>query len=162
MKKLYKDQVLGIISLIIALFAGVSASKIPEPIYEGDPGAAVIPFIGVFILVICGIILIIKPQKKEGRTYLTKEEWLRAINIFVCYLIYLLLLWAIGFVPTIPIITFILTYVLYGASMPDAPKKQRILKSLIFAVIASAAIIGIYKYGLKTQLPRGMYRKWFK
>lgn len=162
MKKLYKDQILGIISLAIALFAGIGACRIPDPLYEGDPGAALIPFAGVFIMAICGIILFFKPHKDEAKTYLTKEEWMRCGVIFICYVVYLILLWAIGFVPTIPIITFVLTYVLYGASVPDAPKKERIIKSVIFAVIAAAAIIGIYKYGLKTQLPRGMYRKWFR
>ena len=162
MKKLQKDRILGIIALAIALIAGIGASRIPPPIYEGDPGSAVIPYFGVFILVVCGIVLLIKPDKSEPRKYLTKEEWKRAFVIFAIYVLYFILLWILGFVPTIPIITFVLTFVLTGAGNEKVPVGKRIIKSLIFAVIASAVIIAIYKYGLRAALPRGMITKWFK
>lgn len=162
MKKLYKDQILGIIGMIIAILASVATMQIPKPKYEGDPGAAVIPWIAVILIACCSILLIVRPSKEERTVFMTKEEWKRAALLFGCYIIYLLLFWLIGFVPTIPIVTFLFTFVLTQASMEGETLKKRIIKSAIFAVIASVCIILIYKYGLKTQLPRGMIRKWFK
>ena len=74
----------------------------------------------------------------------------------------ILLFYLIGFTATVPIILFILTYMLSKVSAPDTPKKQRIIKILIFAIVAGALIYCAYILGLQARLPKGIIWKLFK
>ena len=47
-------------------------------------------------------------------------------------------------------------------SVPDMPMKKRIIKILIFAVIAGAVIYAAYILGLQARLPKGIIWKLFK
>ena len=73
-----------------------------------------------------------------------------------------LLFYLIGFTATVPIILFILTYMLSKVSAPDMPKKKRIIKILIFAIIGGALIYAAYILGLQARLPKGIIWKLFK
>ena len=47
-------------------------------------------------------------------------------------------------------------------SAPDMPRKKRIIKILIFAIVAGALIYAAYILGLQARLPKGIIWKLFK
>ena len=163
-----KDFGLGIfgivfsIVLIIYINTGIAKSQ-----YAGDPGPRLFPMIGACVMLLCSIIILLKPDPvktdAEGKpkAFLTKEQWKGAGIIFLIYCIFAVLMYFIGWTYTMPIILFILTFVLSRKSRPDIPTKKRIIICLIFAAIAGVLIYLAYIVGLQASLPKGVIWKWF-
>ncbi len=151
-----KDFGLGIFGILFsAWIIWYSYANIPDSRYAGDPGPRLFPIIGAAIMLVCSIIILIKPDP-TSKQFLTKKQWLAAGKIFGIYCLTTLLFYLIGFTATVPIILFILTYVLSKASNPDMPTKKRIISALIFAIVAGALIYLAYIVGLQARLPKGI------
>ena len=157
-----KDRVLGIILLLISLFFFYFTLQQETPRFEGDPGPKMFPLIGCVITAVCGILTIVHPDKKERKTYLTKEEFKRAAVLFAHYAAFLVLIWAVGFMITAPVLLFLISYLFSFESRPDDPKGKRILRSAIYAVVVGAALYLLYVTALQTQLPTGALWKLFR
>ena len=156
-----KDFGLGIFGILFSVWiAYYSFANIPNAKHDGDPGPRLFPLIGAGIMLICSIIILIKPDA-QSKKLLTKEQWKAAGKIFGIYCLTALMFYLVGFSVTVPIILFILTYVLSKVSEPDMPKKERIKKAVIFAVIAGALIIVAYLVGLQASLPDGLLFELF-
>lgn len=150
-----KDRLLGIILLLISLFFFIFTMQQESPRFEGDPGPKMFPLIGCIITAACGVLTIVHPEKKEGKTYLSKEEFRRAAKLFGLYAAFLLLIWGVGFMITAPVLLFAISYLFSFESRPDDPKGKRILRSAIYAIIVGAALYLLYVTALQTQLPKG-------
>ena len=156
MSKIKKDQILGIAALIIAAFYAFHVSKLPPTSYVADPGPKMFPMAGCLILGICGILLIIHPSKAEGKALFTKEQWLHCWLLFGIYVLYLVLLWLVGFTYAVPVILLVLSYVFSFVTKPDEAFKKRIVKTLIYTVVLGAAVYVLYVVVLDAQLPGGI------
>ena len=156
-----KDRILGICSVLLSAWIIYITTKLNFPTNKGDPGPKLFPFIGAFIILICGIILLIKPGK-DGKTFLNKSQWKSAAIIFGVYLLFCVLLWLVGFMIAVPVMLFILTLMFQAQSRPEDPVKKRVIRSLIYAIIAGALIYVAYVIGLQAKLPTGLLFKLFK
>ena len=163
-----KDFGLGIFGILFSLWiAFYSMSYIPDAKHAGDPGPRLFPLIGAGIMLVCSVAILINQEDpkldKDGKVkpFLTKKQWIAAGKVFGIYCLMTLLFYLIGFTATVPIILFILTYMLSKVSVPDMPKKKRITKIIIFAVIAGALIYAAYILGLQARLPKGLLWKLF-
>ena len=150
-----KDRILGICSVLLSAWMIFVTTKLNFPTSKGDPGPKLFPYIGAAIILICGIILIIKPGK-NSKQFMTKEQWKSAAVIFGVYLLFCLLLWVVGFMIAVPIMLFILTLMFQAQSRPDDSVKKRVIRSLIYAIIAGALIYVAYVIGLQAKLPTGL------
>lgn len=150
MKKLYKDQVLGLIMVAFSLLAGYMTSKIGVSILDGDPGPKVFPSAASVLIGLCGIVLFVAPEKKEGKPFLTKTEWKRLINLYGLYLLYWGLLWLVGYRVAIPVVLFIISYLFSNGT------NTKIGKIILYTAAVSAAIIFIYVVLMETRLPEGI------
>ena len=157
-----KDFYIGLVTVIVSAFIIWQTVLLPGSAYEGDPGPKMFPMIGGVLMAICGIILMIKQGNEEAKQFLTKEQWKKCGILFAVYALFLLLMYVFGWVVAMPIILFILTYILSGVSMPDVTKKKRLLTSLIWAVCCGAGIYLAYKVGLKASVPKGLMNKFYK
>ena len=156
-----KDRILGICSVLLSAWIIYITSGLNFPINKGDPGPKLFPYIGAALILICGIILIIKPGK-DGKVFMTKEQWKSAGLIFAVYILFAVLLWLVGFMIAVPIMLFVLTLMFQAQSRPDDPVKKRVIRSLIYAIIAGALIYAAYVIGLQAKLPTGLLFKLFK
>ena len=156
-----KDFYIGLVTLLVSAFIIWQTLGLAGTAYEGDPGPKMFPMIGGVLMAVCGILLMIK-QGEQTPTFLTKEQWKKCGILFGIYALFLLLMYVFGWVVAMPIILFVLTYVLSGVSMPDATKKKRLLTSLIWAVCCGAGIYLAYKVGLKASVPKGLMNKFYK
>ena len=112
-------------------------------------------------LAICGICLIVK-QDAPGKVFLTPAQWKAAGKLFCVYLAFVLLFWLFGFVVAVPVILFVITFMLSGLSAKDAGIKKRLLMSLIFAVVGGAVLYLAYVVGLGARMPKGLILKLLK
>ena len=110
---------------------------------------------------ICGLVLLIK-QDGEEKSFLTPRQWRSAGTIFLIYIAMIVLLYLFGFIVAVPVILFVLTFVLSKLSMADASVKKRLISSLIYAIIVGALIYVAYVIGLKAALPKGIVWKLLK
>ena len=153
-----KDRVLGVIVLLIAGWITYLSFGLKATGYEGDPGPRMFPLIGAGVLVLCGIALIIFPGKKDG-VFLTKEQWKSAGKLFAMYVLFAVLLWLGGFLVAVPVMLFIITYMLSGLSKADRTKKHRLIIALIFGVVGGGLLYLAYVIGLKAAMPTGILFK---
>lgn len=162
MKKMQKDQVLGIIGLLVAAFFTWQSLILPKPMFEGDPGLAMFPLLGCGLIALCSIIIIIKPEKTEGGPFLTGDQWISGLILFGIYLLDCALLYLIGFFITNFIILFIITVMFSRISSEDKRWKSCIIKGLIYSVVGGCLLYVIYIIALDAQMPRGIIWKLLK
>lgn len=160
-KKLQKDQVLGILSVLIALFFSYITLQFKTSEYIGDPGPKMFPLLGSLLLAVCGIALIVRPKQSKGQ-FLTRAQWKLAGTLFGIYLLNFLLLWLVGFTITVPVILFIITFLFSRASNSQTTLRASILKSLIYAAVVSIGIYCLYIVALEAQMPSGLIWKMMK
>ena len=157
-----KDRVLGVILLLISLFFFYFTMQQETARFEGDPGPKMFPLIGCVLTSVCGVLTLVHPEKKEGKTYLTKEEFKRAAKLFGLYAAFLLLIWALGFMITAPLLLFAISVLFSYESRPDDPIGKRLIRSAIYAIIVGGALYLLYVTALQTQLPKGALWQLFK
>lgn len=162
MKAAAKDRLLGLIAILISAVFAYLTSGLPATSYVGDPGPKMFPYIGCILSALCGLILIVRPARGEGKTFMTKDQFLHALLLFGIYVLYYVLLLIFGFTVTAPIILFIISLLFSEVSNPNAPMKSRIIKSLIYAVLLAGVLYLIYVVLLDTTIPKGILWKALK
>ena len=155
-----KDFGLGIFCILAAALIVYLSMQLKATNYEGDPGPRMFPIVGSVIMAICGILLVIKPDPAAG-AFMTKTQWFSAGKMFCVYLLTVALFLFLGFTITIPIILFILSYMLSKLSAKDISPKKRLISSLIFAVVGGALVYLAYVVGLQASLPEGLLFELF-
>ena len=162
-KKIAKDRVLAIIMILIALFFIWQASIMPSSAVNRDPGPKLFPYIGSGIMIVCSLILLIKPSDGGKGLRLDGPARKRLVVILGIYIIYVLGSVFFGVLYVTPIILFIVSYLFSKSSRPDMPKGKRIIQTLIYTVIVCAALYAIYVIVLDTQFKTGsLFRLLFK
>ena len=150
-----KDFGLGVVSVLIAAGITYMSLQLRSSPYVGDPGPRMFPLIGAAIMFICGVALIIRPEK-ESKAFLTPKQWKSALLIFGVYVAATVLLYLVGFAVTLPIIFFVLTFMMSKLSLKEATPKKRAIKSLIYAILAGAGVYIAYVVLLDAVLPKGL------
>ena len=151
MKKISRDQVLGIIVLAIAAFFGYQTTLMPKSTLQGDPGPKVFPAFACIVLGICAIILIIKPDRKQdGKRFLSNEEWKRLLMLYGLYILYWALLWLVGYKIAVPVTLFLISF-LFSRTV-----KISWVKIIVYTVCVSAAMYVLYVIIMQTRLPEGI------
>ena len=150
-----KDFGLGVFCILFAALIIYLSLHLKGSGYAGDPGPKMFPIIGSVIMAICGIALIIAPEK-EQKAFLTWKQWKAAFGLFGMYVALALLLWLLGFMFAVPIVLFIVTFMLSKLSVKDASIKHRLLISIIFGVVGGAVLYLAYVVGLRAQMPSGL------
>ena len=154
-----KDRWLGLGMILVAGFFVWRSLLLRPSNLNRDPGPAVYPLIGCAILAICGILLLIKPGPDGKRMKMNAAEKKRFWSIIAVYLFAVVGSWALGIMYTIPICLFIVSYMFSKSSKPDMPTKKRLLTTLIYTVILSAAIYVIYVMILDVTIKNGVLIK---
>lgn len=156
-----KDFGLGIFSLALAAFITYMSMGLEATGYEGDPGPKMFPLIGAFIIAVCGIGVIVAPDK-ESKQFMTKAQWCAAGKLFAMYVAFAVLFWLFGFLVAVPVVLFVVTYMLSGLSMQGKTKKQRLLTSLIYGIVGGAVLYLLYVVALDASMPKALILKLFK
>lgn len=150
MKKMYKDQALGVIFVVVSVLFGYFTAGISDSILVGDPGPKVFPAAACVLIGMCGFVLIVKPEKKEAKAFLTCTEWKRLFTLFGIYVLYWALLWLTGYRIAIPVILFIVSFLFSRGT------KTKLIQIILYTVAVTAAIFVLYVIVMEARLPQGL------
>lgn len=159
--KKVKDRVLGAASLLIAAWITYLALQFRATGYDGDPGPKMFPLIGAVILAVCGIALLVAPEKGRSQ-FMTGAQWLAAGKMFAAYIAIVLGLYFFGFVVTVPIMLFVVTFLLSKLSTKDSSVKRRLAVSAVFGIVGGAVLYVLYIIALGIQMPNGVFWNLFR
>lgn len=155
-KKMPADRLLAIILLVIAAFFFWQSTMLTLPTTEGDPGSRTFPMIGCGILVVCAIILLIKPGPDGKKMRLNKDEKKRLLVMIGLYLLIVAGGIVFGIIYILPVVLYIVSFLFSKSSRPDMPVKKRIITTLIYTVIVCAALYLIYVVALDIDIRPGI------
>ena len=134
-----------------------------EPEYWCSIGNTMLRILGGFA---AGSVLGILSAALSYRFRLIREFLAPAVTIMkavpVASFVILVLIWAVGFMITAPLILFAISVLFSFESRPDDSWGKRILRSAIYAIIVGGALYLLYVTVLQTQLPTGALWKLFK
>ena len=151
-----KDRVLAIILLIIAAFFIWQTTGIEPRATEGDPGARAFPYLGSAVLIVCALILLIKPGPDSQRMNLNKDEKKRLLIMIGLYFLIIAGGIVFGVLYILPVVLFIVSYLFSKSSRPEYTTKKRVIQTLIYTVVLSAALYAIYVVLLDIQIRPGI------
>lgn len=153
-----RDRIAGLASIALAAVVIIlSFLQIPASKMAGDVGSRAFPLLSASVIAVCGLLLLLRKSKKEEKAFLLPFQWKRLIGILLLYLMYYLALNFLGFLVATPVFVFILCTLLATA----AQKNVSVVKRIIFAVVATAAIYSIFQLVLRVTLPQGIFKGMF-
>lgn len=110
-----RDRATGLIAAILGIVVAIYAYFLPKSGIEGDIGPAIFPYIAAAMLIVCGIILVVRKQDGDSAPFLPETvQKKRFLLMTVVYVLYGILLWAVGFLIATPIACFVLCAMMSG------------------------------------------------
>ena len=145
-----RDRATGLIAAILGIVVAIYAYFLPKSGIEGDIGPAILPYIAAAMLIVCGIILAVRKQDGDSAPFLPETvQKKRFLLMTVVYVLYGILLWAVGFLIATPIASFVLCVMMSG--------KREIAKwkLALFSIIVTAIVYYCFYSLLSLKLPVG-------
>lgn len=145
-----RDRATGLIAAILGIVVAIYAYFLPKSGIEGDIGPAIFPYIAAAMLIVCGIILAVRKQDGDSAPFLPETvQKKRFLLMTVVYVLYGILLWAVGFLIATPIASFVLCVMMSG--------KREIAKWKLdlFSIIVTAIVYYCFYSLLSLKLPVG-------
>ena len=148
-----RDRVTGLISLVLGI--GVFILTMPKSNMANDVGPRAFPFITSGILVLCGLITILKEQKPQKPFFKKGKEGIkRFLAIWGVMILYVLGMYLIGF--PIPTVAILFVMCMMFGNDPEHNLKIGPVKAVVYAVIVTAVLYGLFSMILRLRLPVGI------
>ena len=145
-----RDRATGLISAILGIVVAIYAYFLPKSGIEGDIGPAIFPYIAAAMLIVCGIILVVRKQDGDSAPFIPETvQKKRFLLMTVVYVLYGILLWAVGFLIATPIACFVL------CAMMSGKRKIAKWKLALFSIIVTAIVYYCFYSLLSLKLPVG-------
>lgn len=144
-----RDRATGVISILLGIIVAVYICFLPKSSMEGDIGPAVFPGIAAAMLLICGILLVVKKSGPSAPFLPELVQKKRFVLMTLVYIVYGVLLWAVGFLIATPICCFILCIMMRGN------KKIAWWKLAVFSVIVTGVVYYCFYTMLSLKMPVG-------
>jgi len=152
--KIKRDQVTGVVLIILGVVFAVLISQFKKPFTPEYPGPMLLPGIGVFGLVVCGAGILVKGfrQTEEDKTFVTKAGWIRMLITFAILCAYIFAMKYLGFLLVTPFVLFgITTYFSVGSGV-----KTKLWVNIVFSIAVSVFIWFMYVKLFGMTLPDGI------
>ena len=152
--KVKRDQVTGLVLIILGIVFLVLISQFSKPLTAEYPGPKLMPGIAAVGLCICGLGVFIKGcrQKEEDAAVLPAGGLLRIIISFALLCLYIFGMKYLGYLICTPILLLVITTYFAKASKVETKWWQIVLYSLI----VTAVIWGMYVALFDMELPIGL------
>ena len=145
-----RDRATGLIAAILGIVVAIYAYFLPKSGIEGDIGPAIFPYIAAAMLIVCGIILVVRKQDGDSAPFLPETvQKKRFLLMTVVYVLYGILVWAVGFLIATPIACFVL------CAMMSGKRKIAKWKLALFSIIVTAIVYYCFYSLLSLKLPVG-------
>lgn len=152
--KLNKDKIIAAVCVLIGVIYLIGALNLPETNLAKDPGPKVFPIVGAVIVIASSAAILLKRYDNEPKAVYTKEQWKKAVIMLGLFIVYLLMLWVLGFLISTPIILLVSSYM-----FTDEGVKVALWKRVVFALALTFFLYWIFAKVLVMLLPTGMILK---
>lgn len=149
-----KDKAIAAVCVLIGVIYLIGALSLPQTNLAKDPGPKVFPVIGAVIVILSSISILLKRYEKAPEAIYTKEQWKKAGIMLGLFVVYLLMLWILGFLISTPVILLVSSYM-----FTDENVKVALWKRVIFALALTFFLYWIFAKVLVMLLPTGMILK---
>lgn len=138
--------------MLLGIVVFLMTTTFSIPITAAYPGPRMLPSIAAFGFVVCGLGIFVEGtiSKKEEKTFLVKEGWIRVLLTLAVIAAYIAGMTVAGYLITTPIILYVLTTMFAKGS------KTTIKGRVIFSVAVAVIIYAIYVFAFGLTLPAGM------
>lgn len=151
--KLKRDQITGIVLMVLAIAVTVLVFQFKKPMTAAYPGPKLFPLISAFGFAVCGLGIFITStlSKKEEQVFLMKEGWIKVGLTFLILCVYVFLMKYLGYLIVTPftIFAFSTLFAKYGKV------QSKILYRIIFSVAFSVFVYVMYVNVFGMTLPSG-------
>ncbi len=144
-----RDRIIGIGTIIVALFFLYHTKSIRVPANIIEPGPRLVPYIAIGLMIICSIGMIIGSYKKEEKEYLDKAGWKRLGVAYGTLFLYAIGLTLLGFVITTPFMAYRLI------TMLKSGNPLSVWKKIIISILITAFLYVIFSLAFGVMLPQG-------
>ncbi|WP_320128843.1 tripartite tricarboxylate transporter TctB family protein [uncultured Sphaerochaeta sp.] len=150
--KLKRDQIAGVLLILLGLVVFIIIQQFDVKFSLSYPGPKFLPGLAAIGFFICGAGIFVSStlNKRDEKTFLLKEGWLRLVFSLILLCVYVLMLKYFGYL----LITPIFTYVIVTLFAHGKPTKT--INRIIFSILVSLIIYFIYSYIFKLPLPSGL------
>ena len=147
-----KNKILGVVAVAIAVVEAILTMQlVPSFIAAGDPGPKVFPMISAVLFFICGIAIFFqKEDKSKEKQFMTKEQWKRLGILLGVLVVYALLMYFFGFLPSTIVALFVICTLFAGET------KVHIVVRILYAVILGVAVWYLLQEAFMVPLPSGI------
>ena len=143
---LRRDHLAG--GFVMGLAAAVLAVSGDLPFGTlASPGAGMLPKLVLALLLLFGAILILAARTSPPLADLDTSDLKHAANVLAVTLVAVAVYTRLGFLLTMPLLLFALTYL---------AERQRLLPSLAFSLLLPIATYVVFEWTLKTPLEHGI------
>lgn len=138
--------------MLLGIVVFLMTTTFSIPITAAYPGPRMLPSIAAFGFVVCGLGIFAEGtmSKKEEKTFLVKEGWIRVLLTLAVIAAYIAGMTVAGYLITTPIILYVLTTMFAKGS------KTTVKGRVIFSVAVAVIIYVIYVFAFGLTLPAGM------
>ncbi len=152
--KVKRDQITGAVLILIGIVFAVLISQFSKPFTLSYPGPKLLPGIGAFGLIICGIGVFVNgcKQKEADKPVLSLKGLVRVLVSFAILCLYILGMKYLGFLIVTPVVLFIITTYFTKESGVETKLWVRI----VFSIAVTAVIWLMYVVLFDMGLPVGL------
>jgi len=152
--KLKRDQITGAALILVGIVFAVLISQFKTPFTPEYPGPKLLPGIGVFGLIVCGLGIFVNgcKQTEADKVLLSPRGLARVIITFAILCVYILLMKYLGFLIVTPFVTFAIT----AYFMRESMVKAKWLWVVLYSVIVTLILYGMYVVLFGMTLPVGL------
>lgn len=144
-----RDRMTGVISVILGIIVAAYAFFLPPSGAEGDVGPALFPYIAAVLLIFCGLVLAVKRSGQTPRFFTDSGQLWRFLIITLVYILYGVLLWAVGFLIATPIACFVLCRMMGGSDGGSS------WNHALFSLVVTGVVYYSFYVALSLKLPVG-------
>ena len=149
--KLTRNKCTGLICFAVGVILSIMASRFKPLIQLNEPGPSLFPMIGSIGLAICGIGIFFEKEKEEKEVFLTKEGWIRVIQLAAILIIYTVCIKFFGFIYPMPFFLFAMI-----EALATKEKRPKLIVAACVAVTVTLLIYVVFTYVFKIVLPVGI------
>lgn len=149
MFKVKRDQIIGIALVILGIIIFAMIQGYSMPFSATYPGPKALPGLAAFGFVVCGAGIFFQStvDRREQKTFLVKEGWIRVAVVFGLLILYVLLMKFLGFIIVTPVICFIF------ATLFARGTRCSVRNRIIFSVIFTLFIYFLYTKAFSLPMP---------
>ncbi|MFM2479626.1 tripartite tricarboxylate transporter TctB family protein [Celerinatantimonas sp. MCCC 1A17872] len=152
---LKKDRIISVFFLVVAAVLLVFVKDIKIPNNLTGPGPRIMPYLSIFLMIICCIGVFFesfknKAKQEQEKPFLSLAGWKRLTTILGILIVYSIGLLYLGFLIATPFMAYTLINMLSGEH------KISIVTGVVAAIVITAAIYLLFSVGFNVMLPPGM------